>query len=70
MKITVIGTGAIGGNLAARLSTAGHDVQVADARGPEAIRAWWTTPASTPTTPARWPTPGASSRTVPPTAPS
>lgn len=39
MKITVIGSGAIGGNLAAKLSTAGHDVQVADARGPEAVRA-------------------------------
>lgn len=39
MKIAVIGAGAIGGNLAVKLSTAGHDVQVADARGPEAIRA-------------------------------
>ncbi|MFE9648310.1 NAD(P)-binding domain-containing protein [Streptomyces sp. NPDC006365] len=39
MKITVIGAGVIGGNLAAKLSTAGHDVQVADARGPEAVRA-------------------------------
>ncbi|WP_405475335.1 NADPH-dependent F420 reductase [Streptomyces sp. NBC_00009] len=39
MKITVIGAGAIGGNLAAKLSAAGHDVQVADARGPEAVRA-------------------------------
>ncbi|MFD9142757.1 NADPH-dependent F420 reductase [[Kitasatospora] papulosa] len=39
MKITVIGAGAIGGNLAAKLAAAGHDVQVADARGPEAIRA-------------------------------
>ena len=39
MKITVIGAGAIGGNLAAKLSTAGHDVQVAHARGPEAIPA-------------------------------
>jgi predicted dinucleotide-binding enzyme len=39
MKITVIGTGAIGGNLAVKLSTAGHDVQVADARGIEAVRA-------------------------------
>ncbi|CAM5384948.1 hypothetical protein SVIOM74S_00109 [Streptomyces violarus] len=38
MKITVIGAGAIGGNLAAKLSTAGHDVQVADARRPEAVR--------------------------------
>ncbi|MFJ8001308.1 NADPH-dependent F420 reductase [Streptomyces sp. NPDC096310] len=37
MKITVVGAGAIGGNLAAKLSTAGHDVQVADARGPEAV---------------------------------
>jgi predicted dinucleotide-binding enzyme len=39
MRIAVIGAGAIGGNLAVKLSTAGHDVQVADARGPEAIRA-------------------------------
>nr|WSZ12212.1 NAD(P)-binding domain-containing protein [Streptomyces canus] len=39
MKITVIGAGAIGGNLAAKLSTAGHDVQVARTRGPEDIRA-------------------------------
>ncbi|WP_329568409.1 NADPH-dependent F420 reductase [Streptomyces sp. NBC_01361] len=39
MKITIIGAGAIGGNLAAKLSTAGHDVQIADARGPEAVRA-------------------------------
>jgi predicted dinucleotide-binding enzyme len=39
MKITVIGAGAIGGNLAVKLSAAGHDVQVADARGPEAVRA-------------------------------
>jgi hypothetical protein len=28
--------GAIGGNLARKLSEAGHEVQVADARGPEA----------------------------------
>jgi predicted dinucleotide-binding enzyme len=39
MKITVIGAGAIGGNLAARLAAAGHEVQVADARGPEAVSA-------------------------------
>jgi 8-hydroxy-5-deazaflavin:NADPH oxidoreductase len=39
MKITVIGAGAIGGNLAVKLSTAGHDVQVADAHSPEGIRA-------------------------------
>ncbi|MFE4824833.1 NADPH-dependent F420 reductase [Streptomyces sp. NPDC056704] len=39
MKITVIGAGAIGGNLARRLSLAGHDVLVADARGPGAVTA-------------------------------
>jgi predicted dinucleotide-binding enzyme len=39
MKITVIGAGAIGGNLARKLAVAGHDVQVADARGPEAVPA-------------------------------
>lgn len=39
MKITVIGAGAIGGNLARRLSEAGHDVQAADARGPEVVAA-------------------------------
>ena len=37
MKITVVGAGAIGGNLARRLSAAGHDVNVADARGPEVV---------------------------------
>jgi predicted dinucleotide-binding enzyme len=37
MKITVIGSGAIGGNLATRLSNAGHDVFVADARGTKAV---------------------------------
>ncbi|MFJ9740132.1 NADPH-dependent F420 reductase [Streptomyces sp. NPDC101166] len=37
MKISVIGAGAIGGNLAHKLGAAGHDVQVADARGPEAV---------------------------------
>lgn len=39
MKISVIGAGAIGGNLARLLSQAGHDVLVADARGPEAVPA-------------------------------
>lgn len=39
MKITVIGAGAIGGNLAKLLSDAGHDVLVADARGPEVVPA-------------------------------
>lgn len=37
MKISVIGAGAIGGNLAGKLGAAGHDVQVAGARGPEAV---------------------------------
>ncbi|MET7475953.1 NAD(P)-binding domain-containing protein [Streptomyces sp. NPDC005648] len=37
MKITVIGAGAIGGNLARKLAEAGHDVEVADARGREAV---------------------------------
>jgi len=37
MKISVIGAGAIGGNLARRLSEAGHDVLVADARGREVV---------------------------------
>ncbi|MEH0573763.1 NADPH-dependent F420 reductase [Streptomyces sp. B21-108] len=39
MKLTVIGAGAIGGNLARKLTTAGHDVLVAGARGPEAVPA-------------------------------
>ncbi|MEU1513348.1 NAD(P)-binding domain-containing protein [Streptomyces sp. NPDC005811] len=37
MKITVIGAGAIGGNLARKLGEAGHDVQVTDSRGPETV---------------------------------
>ncbi|MGX1564663.1 NADPH-dependent F420 reductase [Streptomyces sp. NPDC055506] len=39
MRIAVIGAGAIGGNLARKLSAGGHDVQVAHARGPEAVAA-------------------------------
>ncbi|WP_405724716.1 NAD(P)-binding domain-containing protein [Streptomyces sp. NBC_00028] len=39
MKIAVIGAGAIGGNLAHKLSGAGHDVEIADARGSEAVLA-------------------------------
>lgn len=37
MNISVIGAGAIGGNLARLLSEAGHDVVIADARGREAV---------------------------------
>nr|WP_033247560.1 NAD(P)-binding domain-containing protein [Nocardia carnea] len=39
MRISVIGAGSIGGNLARRLSEAGHQVLVADARGPETVAA-------------------------------
>ena len=38
MKIGVIGTGSIGGVLAAKLSAAGHDVRVANSRGVEGVR--------------------------------
>lgn len=37
MKISVIGAGVIGGNLARRLSEAAHDVLIVDARGPEVV---------------------------------
>lgn len=37
MKISVIGAGAIGGNLARRLSEAAHDVLIVDARGLEVV---------------------------------
>lgn len=39
MKISIIGAGVIGSNLARRLSEAGHDVLVADARGPAVVSA-------------------------------
>ncbi|MEE6295238.1 NADPH-dependent F420 reductase [Georgenia wangjunii] len=37
MKIGIIGAGAIGSTLAQRLSAAGHDVTIANSRGPETI---------------------------------
>lgn len=37
MKIGIIGTGHIGKSLATQLSAAGHDVKVANSRGPETI---------------------------------
>ncbi|MDX0431559.1 NADP oxidoreductase [Sinorhizobium medicae] len=37
MKIGILGTGHIGKTLVHRLSTAGHDVKVANSRGPETI---------------------------------
>ena len=39
MKVSVIGAGAIGGNIARRLSEAGHEVLIANARGPESASA-------------------------------
>lgn len=38
MKIAVIGTGNIGGNLARRFRALGHDVSIANSRGPETLR--------------------------------
>ncbi|MEV6368776.1 NADPH-dependent F420 reductase [Micromonospora musae] len=38
MKIGVIGSGHIGGNLTRRLTAVGHDVTVANSRGPQTLR--------------------------------
>lgn len=38
MKIGIIGAGQIGGTLARRLTALGHDVSVANSRGPETLR--------------------------------
>jgi len=38
VKIAVIGTGNIGGNLARRFRALGHDVSIANSRGPETLR--------------------------------
>ncbi|MFF5535097.1 NADPH-dependent F420 reductase [Streptomyces cinerochromogenes] len=38
MKIGIIGAGNIGGNLTRRLAALGHDVSVANSRGPETLR--------------------------------
>ena len=37
MKIVIVGVGNIGATLTQRLSAAGHDVKVANSRGPETI---------------------------------
>lgn len=37
MKIGIVGSGNIGGNLTRRLSSLGHDVSVANSRGPESL---------------------------------
>ncbi|MGM5068694.1 NADPH-dependent F420 reductase [Rhodococcus qingshengii] len=39
MKIGILGAGSIGATLARQLSAAGHDVKVANSRGPESIKA-------------------------------
>jgi predicted dinucleotide-binding enzyme len=39
MKIGILGTGHIGTTLVTKLSAAGHDVKVANSRGPETIDA-------------------------------
>ncbi|MFH9613353.1 NADPH-dependent F420 reductase [Streptomyces pratensis] len=39
MKIGIIGAGNIGGNLARRLTSLGHDVSIANSRGPETLKA-------------------------------
>ncbi|MFC9948370.1 NADPH-dependent F420 reductase [Streptomyces pratensis] len=39
MKIGIIGAGNIGGNLARRLTALGHDVSIANSRGPETLKA-------------------------------
>jgi predicted dinucleotide-binding enzyme len=39
MKIGIIGTGHIGKTLVQKLSAAGHDVKVANSRGPDSIEA-------------------------------
>ena len=39
MKIGIIGAGNIGGNLTRRLTALGHDVSVANSRGPETLAA-------------------------------
>lgn len=38
MKIGIIGAGAIGGTLAGKLASAGHEVALANSKGPESIR--------------------------------
>src|SRR3954447_14380992 len=37
MRIGIIGAGNIGGNLTRRLTAAGHDVRVANSRGPQTL---------------------------------
>ncbi|MET9625078.1 NAD(P)-binding domain-containing protein [Streptomyces sp. NPDC006464] len=48
MKIGIIGAGNIGGNLTRRLTALGHDVSVANSRGPETLTALATETGATP----------------------
>jgi 8-hydroxy-5-deazaflavin:NADPH oxidoreductase len=48
MRIAIIGAGNIGGNLTRRLTAAGHDVRVANSRGPQTLRDLATETGATP----------------------
>ena len=50
MKIGIIGAGNIGGNLTRRLTSLGHDVSVANSRGPETLKALAEETGATPVT--------------------
>ncbi|MHC5263957.1 NADPH-dependent F420 reductase [Streptomyces sp. UC4497] len=50
MKIGIIGAGNIGGNLTRRLTTVGHDVHVANSRGPHTLTALAEETGATPAT--------------------
>lgn len=50
MKIGIIGAGSIGGNLTRRFTAVGHDVSVANSRGPETLRALAEETGATPVT--------------------
>ncbi|MFE6932744.1 NADPH-dependent F420 reductase [Streptomyces sp. NPDC057699] len=50
MKIGIIGAGNIGGNLTRRLTALGHDVSVANSRGPETLKALAEETGATPVT--------------------
>ena len=55
MKIGIIGAGNIGGNLTRRLCALGHDVQVANSRGPETLQDLAAETGATPVTVAQAP---------------
>lgn len=53
MKIGIIGAGNIGGNLTRRLTALGHDVSVANSRGPQTLTALAEETGATPYRPRR-----------------